>query len=1099
MEGKDDEISIDFGKIKNFFKRKKEKKKLEQTAKQESNPQIEKEIKETVKADNEEIITDISNKDEEEISIDFNKIKNIFRSKTLEAKTSEEKTISTENKDDEINLDFGKIKNIFKKKDPVAEKSEPKENTKAKEDDEISFDLSKLKNIKNIFKGSKTETSYDKEDNISIDFKKLSGFFVEYRALIFILIPIFLSIFLRVQSAYLPETDRWATESVINEIRAQISSQINQQYPNLPQQNKDALIDNELQKLLQEQGAAVDQQIYAGSLAIKSRLQDDTGQTYLLAIDPYFWMRHARNILENGHPGDEIRDGRPYDNHMLAPEGRGVPFDMFHAYFIAFLFKIMNFFSRDLNLMAVTFFTPVIISALSVIPAFFITRKITGNFGAFVAALIVAIHPSFLSRTAGGFADTDAYNVMFPLFIAWIFLEALEAKTAKKVTILSIASGLLVGLYSMTWGGWWYIFDFILITTTLYIAYFAFVHRRELIRNFRAFVKQKAIKNSLTFMVIFFIAAGISVSFFVSYGQFKKFYTNPTGFAKLKEVGITTIWPNVFTTVAEQNPASLNNVINQVGLGEFYFFLIALMGITLTLTTKGRKKLWFVSGTLIWYLIVFFLKVQNLNTFLVLISIPILIRMLIALWESDKNIDIKYAIFLILWFIATTFASTKGVRFTLLMVPVFAIGFGIALGELYRYASSWISNGLHINRYLSKIVMAFIVLIIAGVIPTPWPPFCLGATCQSAINTARGEIPSFDDAWATSLEKIKEESEPNAIINSWWDFGHWFKYWADRPVTFDGTSQNTPPAHWIGRVLLTDDENLAIGILRMLDCSSREGFNTVAKHTKDGTEAINVMYEILPLSKERARRILTDRFSKEDSEEILKKTHCEPPENYFITSEDMVGKSGVWAHFGSWDFDRALIYNTLKRKGYDDNLDESVKFLKERFDYQDNDAEDLFYEVQSITTSDQANSWIAPWPGYAGTSGCSKESNETYMCAISGIPLMVNVTSNEAYADSSNGRLHPKMISFPTDQGLIVKEYNESVISLQNGRNLGVALIKEGENYRAVAMDSDLTASIFTRLFYQEGIGLKHFDRFSDETSTFGSRIIVWKVDWQGK
>ena len=49
---------------------------------------------------------------------------------------------------------------------------------------------------------------------------------------------------------------------------------------------------------------------------------------------------------------------------------------------------------------------PVLISALCVIPAFFITRRVVGNFGGFIAATIVAIHPSFLSRTAGGFADT---------------------------------------------------------------------------------------------------------------------------------------------------------------------------------------------------------------------------------------------------------------------------------------------------------------------------------------------------------------------------------------------------------------------------------------------------------------------------------------------------------------------------------------------------------------------------------------------------------------------------------------------------------------------------------------------------------------------
>jgi len=26
----------------------------------------------------------------------------------------------------------------------------------------------------------------------------------------------------------------------------------------------------------------------------------------------------------------------------------------------------------------------------------------------------------------------------------------------------------------------------------------------------------------------------------------------------------------------------------------------------------------------------------------------------------------------------------------------------------------------------------------------------------------------------------------------------------------------------------------------------------------------------------------------------------------------MVGKAGVWAHFGSWNFQRALMYNTVK-------------------------------------------------------------------------------------------------------------------------------------------------------------------------------------------
>ena len=1094
-EEKDDEISLDFGKIKNFFKRKENE---ENARKSEisgtnsvGNPEVHAGMGDKGTEIKQESNQHIGAKQEGQTK-DDDKI-------TIDAQKSKSSGIP-ENSDEEFSLDFGWVKNIFKGKDPATEEKEEKAETK--DDDEISIDFSKIKNLKNIFKKDKDiEFGNTEDENISLDFKKVLGFFVEHRVLIFLLIPIFLSIFLRVQPAYLPITDEWAINSVINNLKSQVSSQINQQYPNLPDQNKNALVENELQKVLREQKSQIDQQITATSNFFKSRLQDDTGQTYLLAIDPYFWMRHAQNVIKKGNPGDEIRDGQQWDNHMYAPDGRGIAPDMFHAYFEAFLFKFLSFFNKNLNLMAAVFFVPVLISALAVIPTFFITRKLVGNLGGVIAATVIAIHPSFLTRTVGGFADTDAYNVTFPLFIAWLFLEALESKSTKNSVILSTINGLLVGLYAFTWGGWWYIFDFILISIVLYIAYYTFIHKKELIGNFTGFIKQKEVKNSLIFLAIFFIVSALSTSAFVSLDHFTRFAKNPAGFARLKEVGITTIWPNVFTTVAEQNPASLDNVIKQVGLGGTQiigtnfpiFFLISLMGITLTLTTKGHKKIWFVIGTLTWYIIIFLMDVQNLNTFLVLISIPIIIRIILALWEADVNIDIKYAIFLILWFIATTYASTKGVRFTLLLVPAFAIGFGIALGELYRYANVWIAKGLHVNKFVSKMTVMIVILLL------------LVPTYSSAKRTAEQEIPSFNDAWAISLEKIKSESEPNAIINSWWDFGHWFKFWADRAVTFDGTSQNTPQAHWIGKTLLTDNEDLAIGILRMLDCSGgtmpggTKAFVSINEKTNDGTKTILILNDIIVKDKEEAKEYLRETFNEKEAEEIVSQTHCRPPENYFITSEDMVGKSGVWAHFGSWDFDRGLIYNTLKKKQYKDDLDKSIQFLQERFNYSKNDAENLFYDVQSITTSSQANNWIAPWPGYAGTTGCGKIDDVTLSCNVAGIPLIINLTTNEAYADSQQGRLHPKLILFPSNLGIILREYNESVITLQNGRQLGIALIKNGESYQAVAMDSDLTASMFTRLFYQEGIGLKHFKKFSDESGISGGRIIVWKVDWEGK
>ena len=113
--------------------------------------------------------------------------------------------------------------------------------------------------------------------------------------------------------------------------------------------------------------------------------------------------------------------------------------------------------------------------------------------------------------------------------------------------------------------------------------------------------------------------------------------------------------------------------------------------------------------------------------------------------------------------------------------------------------------------------------------------------------------------------------------------------------------------------------------------------------------------------------------------------------------------------------------------------------------------------------------------------------------------FIVNLTNKEVFANTGQGIVHPKEVSFPENDGIALKEFNDSLLKLQNGRNLGFALIKKGEGYEMVQMDSSLTASMFTRLFYQEGVGLSHFKKFSDERSIFGSRIIVWKVDWEGK
>ncbi|MBI4439916.1 hypothetical protein HY638_03000 [Candidatus Woesearchaeota archaeon] len=960
-------------------------------------------------------------------------------------------------KDDEISIDFSKIKNFFSKSSEGPQKAS----------DDI--DLSGVK------------------EGVMQSYKATKGFLSKYGIFLLVLIPLILSIYLRIQPQYLPATDDWAKNVVYNSYKDQIGNQVRQQYPNLPDQNINALADREFESFLAKNGAQVERDVNSASQYFKSQFKDDNGDTYLIAIDPFFWLRHARNVLNNGHPGDILKDGKPYDTYMNSPTGRFVPADMFHAYLIAYLYKIYSLFNPDVSLMHISFYVPVLISALAVIPAFFVARRIAGDFGGLIAGIIVAVHPAFLVRTLGGISDTDGYNVFFPLVITWLFLECMGAKSLKYRILLAALNGFFVGLYAFSWSGWWYIFDFLLVAIIAYMAYYAIIHRGEF--KIGKILGQQSIKNALIVLAAFFLFSGIFVAIFTN-GEifYKATIARPIGFTKLKEVGISTVWPNVYTTVAEQTPASLNSVIDQTGIGSLFLFFLSLIGMVLPLVRRkaeAQTKWLYILGCGVWYIVILALRPQNLLLFLGLISIPIAILFIISIIKREDLEDINLTMLLIMWYVSTIYASTKGVRFTLLIVPAFALALGISFGILSDYFSKFFRDILKIDGRIARlsVVLVFLMLLVYPV-----------NVLSSSYNAATAQVSDMNDGWWNSLDKINREASKNSIITSWWDFGHWFKYIGNRPVTFDGTSQDSPPAHWVGRILSTSNEDEAVGILRMLDCGANTAYDKLLPSVNDVAKTIDIIHQIVVLGKDDAGKVLLNKgLSPEQADEVLKHTHCEPPEAYFVASEDMVGKSGVWAHFGNWNFDRALMYNTLKRPEYASDFKKGVDFLVQRFNMTEQQASNVAYEIQNLKTSEDANNWIAPWPGYqSGAKACRKLADNEIECdSIQGAKIRVNLETLQADVQTGNGIMHPNALWLATKDGMRERSFNDTI-------GVSIVVFPDGNNYRNIAASPEIAGGMFTRMFFLAGHGLEHFKPFSYQTTVGGGQIYIYKVDWNG-
>ena len=886
------------------------------------------------------------------------------------------------------------------------------------------------------------------EEELNLDFTKIKDFYKKNSKTIVILtlllIPIFLSIFFRAYPMTLPITDDWAESSVHNSIKSNILNQINQQYPNLPDANKNKLVNEQFAQLQKENQGDIDGQINELSNYFKSKLQDDSGQTYLLAIDPYFYLRHVNNYFKYGQTGtiylNEISDTSAqelkypqidvtkkikWDGKRMAPVGASTTKN-FHDSFGILLHKILLIFNKSQTTLATMFLIPIILCGLAVIPAFLIGKKIAGNMGGFISGMIIAINANLLSRTAGGFSDTDPYNILFPLLITWLFIESLTQKNTKKRILFASLAGLATGLFSFSWVGWWYLFDFILAAIGIYLIYLVIKHLKEK-KAITKMLKEKSVLSYLKTSISYIIASGIFVSIFTAFTTFTNSITGPFGFLTIKSVAMKTLWPTILTTVAELNAASFNTIKNSVG-GSL-FFMIAIIGIILTFTLEKKKQ------------------------------------------ESH----IQMSILLTIWFAGTMYASKSGVRFILLLIPAFAIAFGVAIGLIYKKINEIAPKTLGINKKVSQGIMILLVLIL------------LIQPLQAAHSVAKHEIPSMNDAWYNTLNKIKTGTSEDSIINSWWDFGHWFITIGDRRVTFDGAGQDKHMAYWIGRSLLSSEQEKTKGILRMVDCGNNNAFWALNNNLNDTPKSIDILNNIILLNRSSAKLELLKYTSEETSEEVLKYSHCTPPDNYYITSEDMVGKAGVWSHFGSWDFNRASMYQDIKPL----KENEATILLEEKYNLDTETANKYYYEIQNT----EADYWISPWPNYvSGEKSCGTDENENIICNTNignqQFQFIINPITMETKLNA-NEEVYPSSIVYATGTEIVEKKFENPQFPYS------IAIIpQENGNFKSVIMSPELAMSTFTKLFFFKGHGQECFSLFNSAQQVTGGRIYTWEVDW---
>ena len=438
-------------------------------------------------------------------------------------------------------------------------------------------------------------------------------------------------------------------------------------------------------------------------------------------------------------------------------------------------------------------------------------------------------------------------------------------------------------------------------------------------------------------------------------------------------------------------------------------------------------------------------------------------------WKDRNGKRKDVTLMMLCWFVFLTVAAMKSNRFVLfLYLPAFFF-LGVFLGDL-------------LPTLISSIVIGWrrLIATLAFVLGLAFLVFCVGG---AGIETAESIYPLMDDSWYKALTYIDQHTPKEAILNSWWDNGNWFKYYGKRRVIFDPQTQQGQLAYWMGRVFLEKDEARAVAILRMLNNASTATFRELRRFIPHPYQCERVLERLLKSDRPEGERILGGyQIPGEAVQRILGFLHNKPAPAYFIVDRELTGKIANISFLGNWDFPKAFAFahRHEARKAV-------VSALVKDFDLTPKKAE-WVAEVTALSGNGSDNSelfstrsifFLEPKPG-------RKAGHLTYF--DNGV-VSDQDSDDVLFYDAEAEKYHSprKVIFYETGVARVVEndkgDYDKTVV-----------VIRDPQKSQAFIADDQLAVSLLVKLYFLRGAGLRFFKPFySDDVAGIYIYEIVWE------
>jgi|GEM_PF-808492 len=810
--------------------------------------------------------------------------------------------------------------------------------------------------------------------------------------------------------------DEAATHQIYEDQVAKIKSRLCEQYPNTSVCRGPGVPVPVYKKYLKDHKKEINVEITKKAEEFKDRFRDEKGHMYITGIDSYYFYKLMQNIIEKGSPSSDITNGMIHDDLVMATPIDPTSVKNIHLALGVLSYRIAHFFSKDIPLSETLFYVPIFLSLIVAIFSFTTAKSLgADDLGAFFASVAINLSPFFLERCIGEWFDTDIYNVLFPLLIFGTFLKAFGSRKKILRFLLAALAGLFLAFYASTWKGWWFIFDFIILASGLFIL-------NEKLCQEESGITNDVFKDQAVSLGLFFVLGSLFVILINGFSIWKDFIAEPMHLSTILKVTSQTVWPNVYMTVAELNPVSPTGLVIMLG-GPFFFYLSMLGTIYVLFVQKGGRDIRFGCGLLV----------------------------------------------LVFWILGAFYAATTALRFVLLLVVPLGLAFGLTVTKIYELA-----NKLKDPRVLSCVRLAV----------TGFFSLFLFLHTMQVYPRVKDMLPGMDDPWHTTLTMIKDKTSPDAMINSWWDYGHWFKAIAQRRVLFDGMTQNTPTAYWMANILLSSNEEEAAGILRMINTSGNSGVEFLEKNGFSTGGAVKVIRKAIALDRKAALNYLKQCLPQENAGELLKILFPDKvPPVYFIMSPDMITKVGPISFIGNWDFDKVEMWFRKKEM----NKTDFITYLIKKYNQTLEQAETNYMEMSFLNERDYKK-WLSTPRGFFSNVSRGKKDGNLLFFDGNGLVLNMDNFHTRLMSEYADRRGVPSNF-FLFENGRYKEENSQS-----DGLFVSALVFKSGEDYDSLLLDKALAKSMMVRLYFLKGEGLKYFKLWHKETVAGQAAIYVYEL-----